>query len=716
MKQIKKLLFILLVALIASACDQRNFDMPPLNVPEFYGGANITIKDFIAKYNSNLVQVVDNDTIGGYVVANDISGNIYKQIQLQDETGGLCIAINQNSIYNDYRVGQQIFIACKDLYMGKYGGYPQLGDIYLNASSVYAIGQMTWAKAQDHFFLIGNPDTTKVKSDTVTIEKLSVTSPYVGRLITVTDVRFEKGGQEVFAEPGANNAPQTLSKNLISSTDPNSKLVCRNSSAANFATTIMPSGIGSVTGVLSVFNGTLQITFRDSLDCAHSRFGDFGTGDKTSPWTIPYALSHQDGTTKGWIQGYIVGAVAAGITTDNPITGNNNGIIFAAPFLPNTVVLAASADEKDWTKCVVVGLPMGSAIQTQVNLMDHAGNLGKLLEVNGTLQNYLGAAGLATIGSANDFVFGGTTPGGGDGTQANPFTVAQGIANQGAAANNNYKWVTGYVVGIWEGSDANGNDIYPNNFAKFEPPFYSNVNLLLADSPEETTLRNCLNVQLPASMRSALSPMNNPNILKQSIKINGSLETYNSMAGVKNLQSYETGGVNPPPNPSGVIFLETCGGDGQVSGQVAPADYAGWDNKTPVAFSGNVVIRKTNSMDTHVWFAAWSAQYPDLKYLTVSGINTAGCTGMTLSFDVTHNLQGSSVKANLMTVSVKDMNTGTETALTVPATDLAYNSFATISGITGIPATSNLQITFKTTETNTMGMRLDNIRIEGVKP
>ena len=70
-----------------------------------------------------------------------------------------------------------------------------------------------------------------------------------------------------------------------------------------------------------------------------------------------------------------------------------------------------------------------------------------------------------------------------------------------------------------------------------------------------------------------------------------------------------------------------------------------------------------------------------------------------------------------MTVKIKDLNTQVETTLTVPATVMGgANIFTTVSNITGIPATSNLQITFETGASNTMGFRLDNVRIDGERP
>jgi len=222
--------------------------------------------------------------------------------------------------------------------------------------------------------------------------------------------------------------------------------------------------------------------------------------------------------------------------------------------LNNTVVLAESADVRDWTKVVVVNLPENSDIRAAVNLVTNEGNLGKVLKVTGALKKQLGAAGLVVAtGTSGEFELEGNETIE-DGTQANPYSVANVVRNQGASANNNFLWATGYVVGIWESKDANGNDLYPNNFAKFEAPFYTDVNILIADSPTETNITNIVCVQLSAGqMRTDLSPMNNAAILGEKVTLYGSFEKYNGLSGIKNVQDYtpKNGGGGTDPEPGG---------------------------------------------------------------------------------------------------------------------------------------------------------------------
>lgn len=98
MKNIKSLLAATLLAFAGislSGCDE-DLQVPPMSIPSSNWEANTTIADFKAKYWANqenyctLVGKTDNGErmiLGGRVIGNDLTGNIYQAIQIQDATG-----------------------------------------------------------------------------------------------------------------------------------------------------------------------------------------------------------------------------------------------------------------------------------------------------------------------------------------------------------------------------------------------------------------------------------------------------------------------------------------------------------------------------------------------------------------------------------------------------------------------------------------------------
>jgi len=764
MKTFKKSLFTVLFFLpLLMACDEREVEVPKEELPqsEWLRNYEMTpIRTILDTYKGQACTPISEEIfIKGTITANDVSGNVYKQIQIQDSTGGINIQIDATGLSGSLPIGQDIVVKCQGLAYGEYGTLPQLG--VDNNGTISRVGLQTFD--QNHAQKDGAIDIKKVTVPELTIDQLSVSSPLVGTLITVKDVYFEKGGTELYAEqPVGGGNPQTLNKVLKPSSGSGS-LTARISSAADFAANTLPKGTGSVTGILTVYNSTLQILFRTYADCSPDRFTYTGSGTQASPYSIEYALEKQDGSVSGWIEGYIVGAAAPGVSDAAPITGNS-GISFAAPYFNNSVVLAQEANITDWTKVVVVELPAGTDIRTVVNLSDHPENIGKKLQVNGTLRTKWGAAGLTTDGAASNFKLEGAVSTGevlysetfGTAATASPWpSVADytGYTTTGAGAGQVTYTSEGGTVSIRGNAvssyqDASGgcnammaatgasliiNDIATCGATTLHLQFGANetssvmsvaykingtsdwVSIPYTKTSDSWELVSGLDITLPAGA----------NTIK--LKFTAATTTYGTRVDDITLTTSDplgtpvidpdNGGSGGGGTETGAIFLETCGEAGPSTGtRPSPDTYTDWDNGAPITYSGNADIRSTGSLNSHLWFAAWSELYPDYEYLTISGINTAGCSNMTLSFDMTHNGE-SGVTANLMSVVVTDLNTNTETTLTVPATDLgAKNTFKTISGITGIPATSNLQIKFSTSNTNTMGIRLDNIRIDGTKP
>ena len=65
--------------------------------------------------------------IKGQIITSDQTGNIYKSFYIQDATGGIEIKIGKSGLYNDYKVGQWIYVDCTDLTVGSYEGMLQIG-------------------------------------------------------------------------------------------------------------------------------------------------------------------------------------------------------------------------------------------------------------------------------------------------------------------------------------------------------------------------------------------------------------------------------------------------------------------------------------------------------------------------------------------------------------------------------------------------------------
>ena len=143
----KLLPVLFLMAALLGGCVKGDFDEPPLNIPTVDFEANTTIAELRASYNGKLDSISEDIIIKGIVVANDESGNLYKKLILQDETGGIEINLDKSYLYTEYKVGQRVFVKAKGMYLGDYNKLIQLGYIYNNS-----IGRLPEVMVAKHLF------------------------------------------------------------------------------------------------------------------------------------------------------------------------------------------------------------------------------------------------------------------------------------------------------------------------------------------------------------------------------------------------------------------------------------------------------------------------------------------------------------------------------------------------------------------------------------
>lgn len=92
-----------------------------------FSGTFTTIHDLKALYKSKPLEVSGNIWIKGQVISSDVTGNVYRELYIQDETGGIDVKIGKSSLYSEFTLGQWVYVYCDGLTLGAYNGMPQLG-------------------------------------------------------------------------------------------------------------------------------------------------------------------------------------------------------------------------------------------------------------------------------------------------------------------------------------------------------------------------------------------------------------------------------------------------------------------------------------------------------------------------------------------------------------------------------------------------------------
>ena len=573
MKNFKAYISLLFAATLSLTACQDDFDAPEMATPEssWLGDAdNYELKSIIdvkAEYwedADNYYKTIQptkegkNVLVKGRVISSDAAGNIYKSLVIQDETGALAMSINANSMYNQYRRGQEVVVNLTGMTIGKYAGLQQLGSPEDSETYGAQTTFMAYNEFVAHSQKNGNPNLAEV--DTITVNSFSeltggadVIRKWQSRLVRFNNCSFVDGGKETFA-----SYKTTVSRTLTLSDG--QTLTVRTSGYSNFYATVLPEGKCDVVGILSYFNSNWQLLLIDRNGCMNVGNPTVGPGAEDNPYTVDQALSviANGGTSSNvWTSGYIVGAIAPGVQT---VSSNADIQFTSTPDLDNTIVIASDPECSDWTKCMVISLPQGSKLRTYGNLADNEGNYKKQILIKGSFGTEYGdmAAIVGNSGAADSFRIDGVEiPGGdesgddttdGEGSKEKPYTVAQAIALNNPGTTS---WIQGYIVGWVDGADITSG-------SHFEVPSTSASNVLIADSPTEKDYKNCIPVQLVSGtdIRSKVNLKDNSGNLGKSLKIEGQLVKYFGVSGLKSPTDFELSNEG----------TETPGGDANADG------------------------------------------------------------------------------------------------------------------------------------------------------
>lgn len=248
---------LLLLLVVTSACE-RKYEAPLVTEPKVEGvTSNISIADFKQKYahvpdrGNELIDV--NYVLKGTVVGNDTSGNIYKEIYIQDKTGGIKIGVDQNNVAGDYYIGQEVFVKLHGLSAVRYAGQLQVGMANTQANRIpYEI-------FKEKVLRNGWPLKENAKPKVITMDEFG--DHLVGMLVQLDEVYFEGKGELTFADA---ETLKTLNRQLYNAKG--QSIVVRNSGYADFAADKMPDGHGSVRGIFSKFGNTYQLLLRSKED------------------------------------------------------------------------------------------------------------------------------------------------------------------------------------------------------------------------------------------------------------------------------------------------------------------------------------------------------------------------------------------------------------------------------------------------------------------
>lgn len=266
------LALIIATSVIVVSCNKK-FDEPPVYTPPVIT-PDLTIADLKAMHVSGQYeQITEDKTIGGVVIADDRSGQFYKTIVIQDETGGISISLDAYDLYTSYPIGRMVYVKVKGLYLGDYNKLIELGGGVDNSGSTPRLANIP-STLIDSYLIKGSLDNV-ITPKVVTIDELN--DSYQNTLIELDDYEFAAADtSKTYAKPDLSSSAVNFTLQGCS----DKSIILRNSSYADFAGYNVPNGNGKLIAVYTVFGTTKQLNIRDTTDVQfyNPRCGGGGTG------------------------------------------------------------------------------------------------------------------------------------------------------------------------------------------------------------------------------------------------------------------------------------------------------------------------------------------------------------------------------------------------------------------------------------------------------
>lgn len=277
----------------------------------------ITIAQLKEDYNSLIsnrkyAQIDKDIQIKGIITGNDLGGNLYNEVCLQDETGGILVCINKGALYGELPVGQQILISLKGLYIGGYGSQAELGGVYTNSTTgAQSIGKVDRYEWNKHFKIIGQADPEKAENmvevfDKSKIKDANYLKSCAGKLMRIEKVKFSQAdGKVVYALDADKDKANCVNRNLFdveaNQAISSSNMLVRTSAYAKFANATLPTDPVDITGIFTRYNNVWQILIRTQADVQKAVLSIFNEsfGESQGDFKIDN-IALGDGTSYVW--------------------------------------------------------------------------------------------------------------------------------------------------------------------------------------------------------------------------------------------------------------------------------------------------------------------------------------------------------------------------------------------------------------------------------
>lgn len=252
--------FAIVLVGLSIGCVKKKFDQPVMSdadtsLPLYWSIAYLRTQMGTSGYKVIKEHVV----ISGIVIADDKTGNFYKQIIIDDGTAAMPILLDAYNLYTDFPIGRKVYVYCKGLYTNYYYKLPQIGYVPDAQGNLSPIPFMLW----NRFIQKGTLQQPIMPISISVGDAMQARPELYNRLIQLQSAQI----MDTLHTPFYANDPTLSSATNIRLMDCDStSILLRTSGYASFRSFKPSYKRGTLTAIYTVFNNTPQLVLRDTTD------------------------------------------------------------------------------------------------------------------------------------------------------------------------------------------------------------------------------------------------------------------------------------------------------------------------------------------------------------------------------------------------------------------------------------------------------------------
>ncbi|WP_340199640.1 DUF5689 domain-containing protein [Ascidiimonas sp. W6] len=223
--------------------------------------ANTTYQKIKQLFEGEIIQIQEDLIIEGYITSSDKAGNFFGTLHFQDKkenpTEAFQIDIDLRDYHLRYEIGARVFIRLKGLHLGKSQETYKLGGLFTTAGGVLSVGRLPANLVEKHILVscdsLAEMSPLEISLDQIQEDMINMLVSIENTEIAPTDLC------KSYANQGE------TSKRIIQDCSQN-KIDLINSGFADFQAEQLPTGKGTITGILGFGSGSYSIVIRDTTD------------------------------------------------------------------------------------------------------------------------------------------------------------------------------------------------------------------------------------------------------------------------------------------------------------------------------------------------------------------------------------------------------------------------------------------------------------------